>query len=145
MNTANVNNNLANALGIENQIVTSNTQFLPPLVLESSVNLNLTPDAEEDYRLARRTFKDLIRKGNDALDGILEVAKSSDKPSAYEVVSTLIKNVSDVTKDLYDLQKKTKELKGEDKLKEPQVNIDKAIFTGTTAELLRNLKTNGDQ
>jgi hypothetical protein len=104
-------------------------------------------DQEEDYRLARKTFRALITKGNDAIEGISDLAKESESPRAYEVMATLMKTVAETTKDLYDLQKKTKDLltnNGSKKLDETNITVDKAVFVGTTAELLRKVKNNED-
>lgn len=139
---------LSNALGIENivEIIPPAAKKLPVIphqqsIIEAPVEIQV--DQDEDYRLARRTFRDLINKGNDAIEGIGDLAKESESPRAYEVMATLMKTVSDTTKDLFDLQKKTKDLKGGDnnkKLDETNVTIDKAVFVGTTAELLHQLK-----
>lgn len=102
-------------------------------------------DQKEDYTLARRTFRDLINKGNDAIEGISDLAKQSESPRAYEVLATLMKTVADTTKDLYDLQKKTKDLKAEEKMRpqdEQRINVEKAVFVGSTAELLKKVKGN---
>ena len=100
-------------------------------------------DADQDYALSRKTFKSLIDKGSDAIDDLFMLAKSSEHPRAFEVLATLIKTVADTTKDLYDLQKKSKDLKVESN-QTPQtpgsVNVEQAIFVGSTAELLKKIK-----
>ena len=139
---------LSNALGIENivEIIPPAAKKLPLVPHQQTVidaPIEIQVDQDEDYRLARRTFRDLINKGNDAIEGIGDLAKDSESPRAYEVMATLMKTVADTTKDLFDLQKKTKDLKGGDdnkKLDETNVTIDKAVFVGTTAELLHQLK-----
>lgn len=143
-----VNRSLSNALGIENivEIIPPAVKKIPMVshkqtVIDAPIEIQI--DQDEDYRLARRTFRDLINKGNDAIEGIGDLAKESESPRAYEVMATLMKTVADTTKDLFDLQKKTKDLKGGDdnkKLDETNVTIDKAVFVGTTAELLHQLK-----
>lgn len=101
----------------------------------------LNSDTKEDYELSRNTFRALIRQGNEAIDGINELAKQSESPRAYEVLATLMKTVADTTKDLYDLQKKTKELSGVNKKTEQtNVNVEKAVFVGTTTDLLKKIK-----
>lgn len=139
------NDPLSNALGIENAV-----EVIPPAKNEVVVHEEkhegvLSADAEEDYHLSRRTFRSLIQTGNEAISGINELALLSQSPRAYEVLANLLKTVSETTKDLYDLQKKTKELKdlngpGKKVLDNGNVNIDKAVFVGTTTELLRSLK-----
>ena len=132
-----VNNNLSKALGIEYDV-----EILPPKKEEAVTNAD-TPDREEDYKLARATFRGLINQGNDAIEGITDLAKQSESPRAYEVLATLMKTVAETTKDLYDLQKKTKDLlsnSSEKKLDETNITVDKAVFVGTTAELLKQIK-----
>lgn len=99
-------------------------------------------DAEADYKLSRKTFRDLIGKGNVAIDHLFDLAKASEHPRAYEVLATLIKTVADTSKDLYDLQKKTKDLNKADNTNEKSgsVTVEKAVFVGSTAELLKKVK-----
>ena len=68
-------------------------------------------DAERDYEYQRQNFYNLVERGTDAVEGILELAKESDHPRAYEVVGNLIKQVAEVTEKLGDLQEKMKKLK----------------------------------
>jgi uncharacterized protein (DUF58 family) len=132
---------LSEALGIENnkQLEVIENSDNTPVVLEAK---SVPDDIEQDYSLSRRTFRDLIDKGNSAIEGITDLAKESESPRAYEVLATLIKTVADTTKDLYDLQKKTKDLKTEEKkVAEASVtNIDKAVFVGSTSDLLKQIK-----
>ena len=132
---------LSDALGIEHEVLPAVIrQPVQEVIVEGQV------DQEEDYRLARKTFRQLINKGNDAIEGISDLAKESESPRAYEVMATLMKTVADTTKDLYALQKMTKDLKAEDKARpqeEQRINVEKAVFVGSTAELLKQVK-NGD-
>lgn len=137
------------ALGIEHIESPKQVEILPPApVAETSLPATPDlPDQREDYTLARSTFRGLINKGNDAIEDLTELAKQSESPRAYEVLATLMKTVGDTTKDLYDLQKKTKDLltdSGKKKLDETTVNVEKAVFVGTTAELLKKVKNNED-
>jgi len=128
---------MSNALGIEHElpIVAPKQNIIEPMPVSDA------PDQEEDYRLSRKTFRDLINKGNDAIEDLTDLAKQSESPRAYEVLSTLMKTVADATKDLYDLQKKTKELKNEGKKVEAtNVNVEKAVFVGSPTDLLDQLK-----
>ena len=132
---------LSEALGIEHQ------EILPPVKSQKVLpvpQLEVTEDQDQksDYVLARSTFRDLIDKGNDAIEGIADLAKQSESPRAYEVMATLMRTVADTTKDLFDLQKRKKDLAGgnEKKLDETAITIDRAVFVGTTAELLRKVK-----
>jgi len=134
---------LAEALGIQYE-----QEILPPVkkqevaTVQPEIPTEDQEDQRDDYKLARTTFRDLIDKGNDAIEGISDLAKQSESPRAYEVMATLMKTVADTTKDLFDLQKRKKELAGgtEKKIDETAINIDKAVFVGTTAELLRQVK-----
>jgi hypothetical protein len=130
---------LSEALGIESS---KSVEIIPPKK-EQEVIVN-TPHEEDDikadYNLSRRTFRDLISKGNQAIEGITDLAKESESPRAYEVLATLMKTVADTTKDLYDLQKKTKDLKDNGKKEETTVTVEKAVFVGSTAELLQRVK-----
>jgi hypothetical protein len=135
-----IHETLSDALGIEHEV-------LPPVVIqqvqEVIVPTESQVDQEEDYRLARKTFRQLINKGNDAIEGISDLAKESESPRAYEVMATLMKTVAETTKDLYALQKMTKDLKAEDKARpqeEQRINVEKAVFVGSTAELLKQVK-----
>ena len=132
---------LSDALGIENnkQLEVIQNSDNTPVVLETE---RVPGDIEQDYALSRRTFRDLIDKGNSAIEGITDLAKESESPRAYEVLATLIKTVADTTKDLYDLQKKTKDLTTEEKkVADASVtNIDKAVFVGSTSDLLKQIK-----
>ena len=132
------NDAISEALGIENAV-----EIIPPKIPESIIN---TPheddDIKADYNLSRRTFRDLINKGNSAMESLTDLAKESESPRAYEVLATMMRTVADTTKDLYDLQKKTKDLRGQDKNDQPSVNVEKAVFVGTTADLLKQIKEN---
>ena len=101
----------------------------------SSVNED---DIEEDYEYQRRQFYNLIEKGSNAIDGILELAKESEHPRTYEVAGQLIKNVAEVTEKLGDLQKKMKDLK-EVPNTAPK-NVTNALFVGSTTDLQKMLR-----
>jgi|TARA_B100000131_G_scaffold283116_1_gene290837 hypothetical protein len=95
-------------------------------------------DVKQDYEVSRAQLHSLVMKGQEAVDGILDVARASDHPRAYEVAGQLIKNVGDVADKLIDLQGKMKELDKEDK-KGP-TNVTNAMFVGSTADLQKLLK-----
>jgi len=94
---------------------------------------------KQDYELSRAALHSLVMKGQEAVDGILEVAQASDHPRAYEVAATTIKNVADTADKLIDLQKKMKELDAEDKKNAPST-VNNTMFVGSTAELQKMLK-----
>ena len=95
-------------------------------------------DIERDYEYQREQFYKLVDRGSMAIDGILELAKEGEHPSAYEVAGQLIKNVADVTEKLGDLQEKMKRLK--DVPGTAPKNVTNALFVGSTAELQKMLK-----
>jgi predicted transcriptional regulator len=129
---------LSETLGIEHKPEEKVVEIIPPSESKPSETSN---DAEEDYNLARTTFRNLIQQGNLALEDMKELARQSESPRAFEVFSTMMKTISETTKDLYDLQKKTKELKGDKSKPVPDnINIDKAVFVGTTSDLLKKIK-----
>ena len=95
-------------------------------------------DLEEDYEYQRRQFYNLVEKGSDAIDGILELAKESEHPRTYEVAGQLIKNVAEVTEKLGDLQKKMKDLK--ELPNTAPKNVTNALFVGSTTDLQKMLR-----
>ena len=101
--------------------------------ISSSLN-----DIKNDYEYTRGNLYSLIEKGQEAINGILELAQESEMPRAYEVAGQLIKSVADATDKLMDLQKKLKDIE-EDKQKGP-TTVNNALFVGSTAELAKLLK-----
>ena len=114
----------------------------PQTTEEKSLTV-IPKDAEQDFDYSRSNYYELIEKGNLALDGILEVAKESQHPRAYEVAANMMKNLSDMTDKLMLLQQQRKQLEGGAN-KAPQVQVDKAVFVGSTADLLKKLKNDGN-
>jgi len=97
------------------------------------------PDIETDYTYSRAQLYSLVEKGQEAVDGALDVAQQSDSARAYEVAGQLIKHVADTTDKLIDLQKKMKEI-DEDGPK-AQTNVtNNSLFVGSTSELQKMLK-----
>ena len=95
-------------------------------------------DPTLDYEYSRGNLYSLIEKGQEALNGILEVAQGSDHPRAYEVAGQIIKSVGDTTDKLIDLQAKMKNLKKEDK--DSPKTVNNALFVGSTSDLSKLLK-----
>jgi Terminase DNA packaging enzyme len=127
-----VDKNLSNIL---------NTDYIPAVREDKPVTIHQSENENPDADYSRANYYNLIEKGNEALEGILEVAKESQHPRAYEVAANMIKNLSDVTEKLMILQKQQQELKPKDEQTGPtNINVDKAVFVGSTAELLRQLK-----
>ena len=96
-------------------------------------------DIRRDYEYTRGNLYSIIEKGQEAIDGILELAQESEMPRAYEVAGQLIKNVADTADKLIDLQKKMKELDAEDKKNTPST-VNNTMFVGSTADLQKMLK-----
>lgn len=142
-----VEKNLSDALGIEHKpvsqdlIVDDGNKEIVAYELPAEVS-----DEDEDYALVRNTLRNLIHKGNDALDEIVHIAKQNESARGFEVVSNLIKTVGETSKDLYALQKQKKDLKEPNPDSDPRkknaesINVEQAVFVGSAAELLSAIK-----
>jgi len=119
---------------IEVQNVTENG-----CVRRKEATTDITDDIDKDYKYTRANLYSLIEKGQEALNGILELAGESASPRAYEVAGQIIKSVGDTTDKLADLQKKVKDL-DEDAVKTPSNVTNNALFVGSTSELSKMLK-----
>ena len=124
-------NVLDNVLGITDVVETSTSNVTLPEV-------KVPKEVDNDYEYQRRNFYQLVERGQDAIDGILELAKESEHPRSYEVAGQLIKNVADVTEKLGELQLKMQKLK-EVPSNAPR-NVTNALFVGSTSELQKMLK-----
>ena len=100
---------------------------------------DISDDAEKDYKYARAQLYSLIEKGQETLNGVMELAGESASPRAYEVAGQVLKSTADITDKLADLQKKMKDL-DEDKPKGPSTVTNNAVFVGSTSELQKMLK-----
>tara|TARA_B100001250_G_scaffold99518_1_gene83744 strand:- start:402 stop:851 length:450 start_codon:yes stop_codon:yes gene_type:complete len=100
---------------------------------------DITDDADKDYKYARAQLYSLIEKGQETLNGVMELAGESASPRAYEVAGQVLKSTADITDKLADLQKKMKDL-DEDKPKGPSTVTNNAVFVGSTSELQKMLK-----
>ena len=128
------------ALGVidpVNRAIAENKITVPKTVVKSDED-----DIDNDYKYQRENFYNLVERGQDAIDGILEIAKESEHPRTYEVAGNLIKQVAEVTEKLGDLQEKMRKLK-EVPNSAPK-NVTNALFVGSTAELQKMLKGKGD-
>ena len=103
-----------------------------------------TVDIDKDYKYTRGQLYSIIEKGQEAINGILELAQESEMPRAYEVAGQLIKNVADATDKLMDLQKKLKDVNEEKETKGP-TTVNNSLFVGSTAELQKFLKQNDEK
>ena len=129
-----IDEKIDNALGITHDIA---QQLVHPKPIVRRPDED-SDHADVDYKYSRENFYNLVERGQDAIDGILEVAKEGEHPRAYEVVGQLIKNVSEVTEKLVDLQEKMKKLK-EVPDNAPK-NVTNALFVGSTKEFQNLLK-----
>ena len=105
---------------------------------------NINGDLMDDYNKVRTNYEELIDKGKNAIDEIIDIAKNSQHPRAFEVAATLIKNVTEANEKLILLQKQMREMIKPDKGSSIGTNIDKAIFIGSTSELLKALKNKNE-
>jgi len=96
-------------------------------------------NVDNDFEFARKTYYDLLMKGSEALEEMMEVARATEHPRAFEVLSGMMKNVADVNGNLLDLHKKKKEYEKEDALKELPQNTTNNLFVGSTSDLQRML------
>ncbi len=127
----NLNEKLSEALEIQ------------PLEIKQSTEIVEIKDVvEDDAEFARQNIRDLIVKGNDAASHIVEIAKQSEHPRAFEVAAGMLKNLSDMNKDLLEIQKRKQDLQPKVTNNTQNLNIDKAVFVGSTAELLKQLSEN---
>ena len=119
---------------VDNAISTTTKEVVKkPVVVKTNDD-----DIDNDYKYQRENFYNLVERGQDEIDGILELARESEHPRTYEVAGNLIKQVAEVTEKLGDLQEKMKKLK--DVPSNAPKNVTNALFVGSTAELQKLLK-----
>jgi len=127
------------ALGISNEKILTKAvvkkEYTPPVPRLEDKNKE---DVDNDYKYSRENYYNLIERGQDAIQGILDIANESQHPRAYEVAGNLIKQVADTVDKLQDLQGKLKNLK--DVPNKTSTNIKQALFVGSSAELHKMLK-----
>ena len=131
----NLNEKLSKALEIEPLEILSSTDIEPVKDI-----VTITDPVDSDAEYARQNLKNLIAKGNDAVDHIVSIAKQSEHPRAFEVAAGMLKNLADMNKDLLEIQKRKQDLKPKVTTNTQNINVDKAVFVGSTAELLKQLK-----
>jgi hypothetical protein len=127
--------NLNETFNIESEIVPIESKTIVEKIEKTSSAID---DIRKDYDYTRGNLYSIIEKGQEAINGILELAQESEMPRAYEVAGQLIKNVADATDKLMDLQKKLKDIE-EENPKGP-TTVNNALFVGSTAELAKLLK-----
>jgi hypothetical protein len=127
---------LNKSFNVSNEIVETKVETIEKKIDKIE---EISNDLKKDYEYTRGNLYAIIEKGQEALNGILELAQESEMPRAYEVAGQLIKNVADATDKLIDLQKKLKDI---DETKSPKgaTNVTNALFVGSTAELSKLIK-----
>jgi len=125
-------NDLNDTFNVDGEIVPSTDRKLKKITSQ-------VDDIKKDYDYTRGNLYSIIEKGQEAINGILELAQESDQPRAYEVAGQLIKSVSDATDKLMDLQKKLKDVEEDKQIRGPST-VNNALFVGSTAELAKMLK-----
>ena len=137
-------NNLDDAFNITpTEVEVDPTDVKEPVGIQKPDRLT-KGDIEKDYEYTRGNLYSIIEKGQEAINGILELAQDSEMPRAYEVAGQLIKSVSDATDKLMDLQKKLKDVNEDSPSKGPST-VNNALFVGSTAELAKLLKNGAKQ
>ncbi|SVC98016.1 uncharacterized protein METZ01_LOCUS350870 [marine metagenome] len=123
-----------------NEVLNIAGEVLPATTQDESTELVIPQDKDpdSDFETGRENLYKLLDKGNDAIDGILALAKEGEHPRAYEVAGQLIKTVADVSKDLLELQEKLKKIK--DVPNTGPKSVTNALFVGSTTELQKLLK-----
>ena len=129
-------NDLNETFNVDSEVVLPEASPIKPKKITAQVD-----DIKKDYEYTRGNLYSIIEKGQEAINGILELAQESDQPRAYEVAGQLIKSVADATDKLLDLQKKLKDVE-EDTKKSSPTNVTNALFVGSTADLAKLLKQN---
>lgn len=113
----------------------------PIQVVEQKSTVPMVIDHDDpvvsDAQFARENIRELISKGNSAIDQLLLVARDTEHPRAYEVAAGLIKNLGDLNKDLLEIQKRKRDLAPKETAQSNGLSIDKAVFVGSTAELIK--------
>ena len=124
----------------KNKLMNSLSKNLPTEKTETPVVVpEQNKDIIDDYDDSRVKYKGILDKGEEALEGMMQLAAESEHPRAYEVLSGMLKNMADVTDKLMDLQKKKKDLSGESKKEQPQGLTQNNVFVGSTTDLQRML------
>jgi hypothetical protein len=135
-------NNMAEIFDV---IPTEKTPAPVPVVIENKESNTMESDLDDDYNAARKNLKELVSKGNVAIEQLMAIATDTEHPRAFEVVATLIKNTAEANEKLLIIQRETRNMKGlNNKSASSSVNVDKAIFVGSTSELSKLIKGKRD-
>ena len=138
-----VEERISEALNVEHEIIEG--EVIETKIVASPKKNIKQVHLENDYTDVRDNLKDIIDKGTTAIDGILSVASEGESPRAYEVVSQLIKSVSEANKDLISLHKQIKDIKKEDVTLNQHNTTNQSIFVGSTKDLQALVKKNVQQ
>lgn len=131
-----LNDNLSEIFDIEPM---EQPEVLP--AVKPTTELVASDEVETDAALARKNIKGLLDKGGAAIDNLLLVAQESEHPRAYEVAANFIKTLGDLNKDLLEIQKQKQSLRPVE-VNNQSINVEKAVFVGSTAELLKQIREN---
>jgi len=132
-----VNDSLSEIFDVE---PLENPKLLPAIRVTTDIVVS-NDDVDADAALARSNIKGLLDKGGVAIDNLLLVAQESEHPRAYEVAANFIKTLADLNKDLLEIQKQKQSLKPQE-ITTQSINVEKAVFVGSTAELLKQIREN---
>ena len=128
---------------LDQELLGATTPTVEYTTVKEKTNVVKTDNEGNDFEYQRQNFYSLVEKGQDAIEGILDLARESEHPRTYEVAGQLIKNVAEVTEKLGDLHLKMQKLK-ELPDRGPK-NVTNALFVGSTTELQKMLKNNGSK
>ena len=131
-----LNDNLSEIFDIEPM---EQPEVLPSV--KPTTEVVASDEVETDAALARKNIKGLLDKGGAAIDNLLLVAQESEHPRAYEVAANFIKTLGDLNKDLLEIQKQKQNLRPVE-VNNQSINVEKAVFVGSTAELLKQIREN---
>lgn len=131
-----LNDNLSEIFDVEPM---EQPEVLP--AVKPTTELVASDEVETDAALARKNIKGLLDKGGAAIDNLLLVAQESEHPRAYEVAANFIKTLGDLNKDLLEIQKQKQSLRPVE-INNQSINVEKAVFVGSTAELLKQIREN---
>jgi len=131
-----LNDNLSEIFDVEPM---QQPEVLP--AVKPTTELVANDEVEADAALARKNIKGLLDKGGAAIDNLLLVAQESEHPRAYEVAANFIKTLGDLNKDLLEIQKQKQSLRPVE-VNNQSINVEKAVFVGSTAELLKQIREN---
>lgn len=116
-----------------------------PVLINQAPEVQKDYQAEADLEYVRANLYDLMGNGTEAISQMMQLAKESQHPRTYEVLSNFIKNMGDVSDKLIQLHKSKKELTAtEEKSKPSGINVEQAVFVGSTADLLKKIKSDGN-